>query len=177
MIIKKRESRMENNHTASSRRLALKSMLGATAAVAALPRQWQKPLINAVILPAHAQTSACPLIVIGNVTSGPQSGTNDPALCRVTFDVLSDDPTQSLDIISITNSALADDVAITYNGFGEATDTDGPRVIWAGPASDAPFCVDFTINDDVTFTVTATCDVANGQNFQQEFLLSEILIS
>jgi len=160
-----------------SRRGLLKGVVGAGALSVALPNSWTKPMVKAVLLPAHAQTSACPDIVIGNVTFGPQSGTPTPAVCRATFDVLSSDPAVPLNIISITNGPLGADVTITYDSFGEATDTAGPRVVWAGPDVDAPFCrIDQSVpTDDVTFTVTADCEVTGSVQITQDFNLSDIL--
>ncbi len=162
----------------SHRRSLLKGVLGISAAAVVLPNRWTKPVVNAVLLPVHAQSSPvpeCPAIVIGNVTFGPQSGTPAVPVCVVSFDVLSSDPAIPLTITAITNGDLGDDVTITYDSFGEATDTTGPRVIWAGPASDAPFCSDNTPIDDVTFTVTATCAVTDSVEIMQDFTLAEIL--
>ena len=168
---------MSTEQIKPTRRELLKGVMGAGALSIALPDSWAKPIVNAVLLPAHAQTSACPEMVIGNVTFGPQSGTPTPAVCRATFDVLSGDPAIPLNIISITNGPLGADVTIIYDSFGEATDTTGPRVVWAGPDADAPFCrIDQSVpTDDVTFTVTADCDVAGSVQITQDFTLSEIL--
>jgi hypothetical protein len=145
---------------------------------------WQKPIINSIVMPAHAQTSPippmpadlCPMIVIGNIVAGPVSGTTTPAVCSVTFDVLSGTPGTPLTITSITNSALEANNTVVYDVFGEATDTTGPRVVWRGPASDAPFCTDLMPIDPVTFTVTATCAaVPSMDTFTQDFNLADIL--
>lgn len=48
--------------TTHSRRDVIKKTglaVGAVATVQALPANWTKPVVNAVILPAHAQTSVC----------------------------------------------------------------------------------------------------------------------
>lgn len=153
--------------------------IGSGSALAA----WHKPIIGNIVTPAHAQTSPtpadlCPMILIGNILIGPVSGTSAVPVCSLTFDVLSGDASAPLTITSITNSALADNNEVTYDSFGEATDTTGPRVVWRGPASDAPFCSDFTPIDDLTFTVTATCDAVPGmETFSQDFSLAEILAS
>ena len=47
-----------NNETAiNSKRTLLKALAGTGAAVALVPEQWSKPVLNSVSLPAHAQTT------------------------------------------------------------------------------------------------------------------------
>ena len=46
------------NRPSSDRRQLLKVMLGGVAAALILPTQWTKPLVNSVIVPAHAAASA-----------------------------------------------------------------------------------------------------------------------
>lgn len=166
----------EQKTTNTTRRRALQGALGASALVAA---KWHTPIVNAVLTPAHAQTSpeppTCPDAVIGNVTFGPVSGTNTPPVCQATFDVLSTDAAQPLTIVSITDDNADADTTITYDAFGEATDTTGPRVVWRGPASDAPFCSDLMPTTDVTFTVTFTCTAAGDTQFTNTFTLTGIL--
>ena len=165
--------------------------LGATGAMAV----WHKPIISAIVLPAHAQMSPddepapapepapppvpaedlCPMIVIGNSVTGPVSGTSTPPVCTLTFDVLSGTAGTPLTVLSITTSTLPADTTFTVDGLGEATDMVGPRVVWRGPAVGAPFCMPFTIVDDLTFTVTASCDASGGDTFTQDFLLSSLV--
>jgi len=159
---------------------------------------WHKPIINSVVLPAHAETSpapedpadptpppppppppaedVCPMIIAGNVLFGPVSGTNVPPVCSATFEILSSDAATSLTIISITNGALPADTTVSIQDLGVATDGSGPRVVWQGPATDAPFCTDLEPVDDIVFTVTATCDAAeNMGQFTQTFSLIAVL--
>lgn len=174
----------KNNETKAGINGRRKALLGLTSGTALAI--WQKPLINSIVVPAHAQTSVvmpvlppedlCPMIIISNVLFGPVSGSNTPPVCSVTFDVLSGMAGTPLTITSITNSTLEANNTVTYDSFGEASDTTGPRVVWRGPASDAPFCSDLMPIDSVTFTITATCAaVANGDTFSQDFLLADIL--
>jgi len=150
-------------------------------------------VIKGIVTPAHAQTSPpssppppstpppppedlCPMIVISDAVFGPVSGTNTPPVCTATFDVLSSDAVVPLEISAITTSTLPADVTIDVQSLGTASDTAGPRIVWRGPATDAPFCSDLTPLDDITFTITATCDaVTDGGTFTQEFTLSQIL--
>ncbi len=165
----------------SEERRGRRKLLSGAACASALA-VWHKPVINAVVLPAHAQMSGpmaadvCPMVVVENAVFGPVSGTTTPPVCSVTFDVLSADPAQDLTIESITTSTLAADVTIDVQDLGTATSTTGARVVWRGPASDAPFCSDLMPTDEVTFTVTATCDAAIlGDSFTQSFTLSSLL--
>jgi len=136
--------------------------LGATSAMAA----WHKPIVNAVILPAHAQGSpVCPDIIVGNAQSSGLSGAESFTSCGVTFDIFSSDPATPLTITAITNSALGTDVTVTNDGLGTATDAIGPRVTWIGPILGSPpsDCVTTSAIvpiDDVTFTIQATCAIS-----------------
>ena len=145
--------------------------LGASSAIAA----WHKPVINSIITPAHAQMSVCPMITIGNVVTGPVSGTNVPPLCSVTFDVLSGTPGMPLTITAIDPGTLPADTMFNIDSLGTATDVVGPRIVWRGPAADAPFCTNIALINDVSFTVTATCAAAGGGTFTQGFTVSGIL--
>lgn len=64
---------MKNSHTeASGRRRILKSIAAGGSAVLAgktLPQAWYQPVVESVILPAHAQTSACGDATFIRVTS------------------------------------------------------------------------------------------------------------
>ncbi len=169
----------------NTRRKTLFALTGVTALSV-----WHKPLVKSVITPAHAQMSppvdppvdppvppqdVCPMITFGNLTSGPVSGTNVPPVCNATFEILSADAATPITIISIENSALPADTTLDIQDLGAATDGSGPRVIWRGPATDAPSCSDIVPTGDITFTVTATCEAANMGEYQQTFSLAAIL--
>lgn len=155
-------------------------LFGGAALTVVLPSQWSKPIVNAIVLPAHAQTSeppvepTCSRAATGNVVFGPISGGGAQPQCTVTFDVLSADSTEII-ITNIENSALLNGASVTYNGFGTATQTTGPRVVWQGNAVEAPFCSTVSPSDPVSFTVTYTCDGVNGEEFTQIFELSDIV--
>ncbi len=160
---------------------ARRRLLGGATGVALVV--WHKPMINSVLTPAHAQTSmplpagdVCPMVMTANVVFGPVSGTTTPPVCSVTFDVLSADPAQDLTVQNIETSPLAANVTVDVQDLGTTTSTTGPRIVWRGPASDAPFCSDLMPTDDVTFTVTATCAAATlGDSFTQTFTLASLL--
>lgn len=157
------------NKVTSDRRRALLGMGGVVAV-------WHKPLVSAIVLPAHAQMSVatCPMIAIANVVTGPESSLNPP-LCNVVFDILSGDSAVTLTILSVTTTTLDDaDSSVDVALLGEATSITGPRVTWRGPATTAPSCDAFDPITDVTFIIEASCDVVD-EPFTQEFLLSDIL--
>jgi len=140
---------------------------------------WHKPMINSVVLPAHAQMTFCPEgLMTGNASAGPISGT--PANgCTIEFEILSADPGAVVEVLSIDNTSTGDsDSVITVLGDGLASGVTGPRITWIGVASDGPFCSDVSPVTqpitDVTFTVTATCDDSATQ-FTQDFTLSSVL--
>lgn len=129
------------------------------------------------VVPTLAE-DVCPMITIGNVVTGPVSGNNTPPVCSVTFDVLSGTAGTPLTITAIDPGTLPADTTFTIDSLGTATDLTGPRIVWRGPAVGAPFCLPFTVIDDVVFSVTATCAAATGlaeTTFTQDFTLSDLI--
>ena len=165
--------------------------LGVTGIV--IPGKWSKPIIESVLLPAHAQTSEepdpdpptpeelCPMIVTGNVVFGPISGANSATSCTASFQVLSADSGVDLNIVDVTNGPLVGaSTSVSFSGAGPATSLSGPSVSWTGAALAAPTCSDLnTANgqplDDVLFTVTASCEDSAGGEFSQDFTLLDII--
>ena len=148
---------------------------------------WHKPIVNAVLVPAHAQISPeppvvlCPAIIVGNVQSSALSGTASFTSCGLTFDIFSSDPATPLEITSIENSPLGADVSVTNDGLGTATDTTGPRVTWIGiiagsAPSDCQSPSTVVPADDITFTITATCE-GGTEPVELVITLTEILAS
>ena len=176
----KSETMVQDKPQANARRRSLLLGVGALAI-------WHKPVVDAVFLPAHAQTSMpepdpapvpaelCPMIVLGNVVTGPVSGSNTPPVCTITFDVLSGTAGESLMITDISTSEIPANTMFTVDSLGTATDVVGPRIVWRGPAVGAPFCMPFTLINDLTITVTATCTAAGGDTFSQDFELSTLI--
>jgi len=156
------------------RRQLITAFTGLGVAGTLLPKSWTKPVINSVVLPAHAQMS-CPQLVAMNVLVSTVSPQTSPARCSVTFDLLSADPGVALNIVSITNSTLVGNTTVNNDGVMVATADSGPRVTWQGAALNAPFCnIDSTPNDDVTFTVMSTCELLDDVTSTQEFSLLDI---
>ncbi len=62
-----KQEKQEPDHVKRNR---LKGLVAGSVLVAASSAQWNKPVVNSVLLPVHAQTSPAP----GNVTAGPGAG-------------------------------------------------------------------------------------------------------
>ena len=149
------------NSTPINRRIALKSFAFSGASLSLLPSSWTKPVVNSVLLPAHAQTSVieCPVLSVGN---GTFSAGSAPGTCGLSFEFVSGDATTPLNVISIANTTLVGTDQVTYSSgtSGSVTATSGLGVVWLGQAVGAPFAcaadAPVPIND-VTFTVTFNC--------------------
>ena len=74
-------------------------------------------------------------------------------MCTLAFDILSGTSGTPLTITSVTTSALPANTTVTVDGLGEATDSIGPRVVWSGPAVNAPFCVPIELIDDINLKI------------------------
>ncbi|MGH1542560.1 MAG: hypothetical protein ACRBHB_19205 [Arenicella sp.] len=156
------EQVMVSDKVANKRRtlrtlLTVSSVAGASAA--ALPGQWKKPFMNAIVLPAHAQTSVCPALVVGNSAFGPGSA---PGTCGLSFELLSGDAAQDLVILSVSNSTPVGTDVVSYPSgtSGTASSTAGLAISWVGQAVGAPFACATAAPvpiDEVTFTVTYNC--------------------
>ena len=150
----------------NKRRKLLLALSGASAATV-----WTKPVVNAVVLPAHAQTSLCGIHFNLNATSGaplevyygicPTDAT-DPSECFVfrevggtgsganTIDVTEYMPAGTYGVFLDASSrgratasiSCCDETPITDNNNGE------------GPAG---ICVTIVISDDSTCTLINTC--------------------
>ena len=66
---------MKSRETTNERRKVLSVISVGALATTALPNQWIAPVVNAVVLPAHAQTSMCVTdITVGGPLAGHPSG-------------------------------------------------------------------------------------------------------
>lgn len=77
-----------------ARRKVVKKSVAAVLALPLLPESWQRPLVKAIVLPAHAQTSTPgpPSLILSTglfaVESGPRSdsgGSPEPAIISITI--------------------------------------------------------------------------------------------
>lgn len=160
------------------RRSALKTVLTGATILTVLPKQWQKPIINSVVLPAHAQASVCPMLVLGNGTFSPGSAAGT---CGLSIELLSSDPVEDLEILSISNSTLAMGDAVTYpmGTAGTVSSLIGLEINWVGQAVGAPFACSTNppvpVND-IVFTVEFNC--ATGPEVQtMTFSLQNDIVS
>lgn len=137
----------------------------------AIATAWKTPIVNEVVLPAHAQTSLCPMVLPGNITQQPGSG--QPSRCSLEFEMLSSEPS-SVNIVSITNTTLGanDEISYPLGTSGAATSSSGPRVVWLGESLSAPFNCQDPITE-VQFTVTYTCQT-NPEPNEATFSLQAI---
>ena len=154
------------NSTPINRRIALKSFAFSGASLSLLPSSWTKPMVNSVLLPAHAQTSVievepeveCQVLSVGN---GTFSAGSAPGTCGLSFEFVSGDATTPLNVISIANTTPVGTDQVTYSsGTSGSVTASGLGVVWLGQAVGAPFAcaadAPVPIND-VTFTVTFNC--------------------
>ena len=136
---------------------------------------WQKPVIRSIALPAHAATSTCPVLEIAAATQG--TGSGQPPICPIQFQIRSADPDQPVDIISIvvTNLGALDSVSLNPQSFpAVATNTEGVQVSWQGEAATSPFSCNLPL-ENTTFTVQYNCSV-NEEVLTQVFTLDEDVI-
>ena len=149
---------MPSNKVNPDRRKVVLSTLGLSVLGVALPTQWSKPVINAVISPAHAQMSpTCPDLVVGNAVITSAVSGQPVGSCSISFDILSSDPAVPLNVTSIANNAAAGVIINVSAPTGMVTDSSGINITWIDVA---PVCTGTAaqIINDVTFTITAECD-------------------
>ena len=173
---------MTDKKSSESRRKLLKSIAAGSGAIVAgktLPESWSRPVVDSVLLPAHAQTSACTTI---NVTlaftrtgdSGGDWGYDIYSTSDLGTEIESNDG--ELDNLNQTDSyTLAPGVYLLSGGStggaaGESSVTaemsvsccDGTPVIFSewscedGCGGDDGGCVLITIGDDGTCQVEAS---------------------
>ena len=170
------EGQMSSNKINTNRRKVVLGSVGLGALGSVLPQKWSTPLVSAVVSPVHAQMSpipVCPALMVDNiVVTGPNLSGQPIGSCGVSFDILSSDPAQPLDVTSITNDASANVTIMLAAPSGVVSDTDGITVTAIGLST---ACAPPTAElfEDVTFTIDATCE--NGiEPVQLVISLSEL---
>lgn len=159
---------MPPNKVNPDRRKVVLSALGVSVLGVALPTKWSKPVINAVVTPAHAETSpgsdpdpgpipVCPDLVVGNAVITSAVSGQPVGSCSISFDILSSDPAEPLNVTSIANNAAAGVIINVSAPTGVVTDSNGINITWIDVAPVCSGTVAQIIND-VTFTITAECD-------------------
>ena len=159
---------VKSNRIARRRLLTHLSVGGLVAGAGHLPNEWVKPVVNHVLLPAHARASVCGL-TIQNIAVPPGSG----SFCSVTFEVRT--VAGQATITSITNTPLgASDLGVVLPSLpGTATTSSGPSVQWGGVnlSVSALVCIPQT---DVTFSIRYSC-AGSAEVCEQSFVLSNII--
>ena len=169
----------------TSRRKVVLGSVSLGAVGGALPQKWSAPLVGAVVSPAHAQTSptvtaipVCPALTINNIFLSQlillSIRTGD---CGIFFDILSSDPDQPLNVISIADDS-SENVGVFFLTAppGLVTDTDGITVgvtVAASECSSGLSGIAATVFEDVTFTIDAECD-NGGEPVQLVVSLSDL---
>jgi len=98
----------ESNNKSTAAQASKRRLLGLGSAVILSPI-WSKPLINSVILPAHAQTSMC---VVDMTVGGPLAGNaSGAANCQAACEAEADDLNAQLCEVSETTTANGIDCA------------------------------------------------------------------
>ena len=114
---------------------------------------WSAPVIAAISLPVHAQTSVCTTPpVLRAITPAKCAGENPQG--ESTLGIFSTDAAVPVQIISVTDNAVAPNVIAYSATSGVVTDSVGIDISWDGPSTDATTCLP-TVN--VIFTITYTC--------------------
>lgn len=133
---------------------------------------WTPPLITAVMLPVHAQTSACVQSpVMSAAVESKCSGT--PPVAQAVVTILSNAVDQ-IEIRSIVVSGASGSDTITLPTLpANVTNTVGIDIQWTGPATDATTCLP---TSTITFAVSYGC--ASGSMDQMiTFDLTTVLVA
>jgi len=157
----KSDSRDVGNPLSSvpARRQVLGAALAVTAIAPALPSRWTKPIVDTVLLPAHAQTSACAivdgLLLAATTRTTTPSGTTTPvtSIATLTFAGCSCDPGATVSITAepeVTGASVG-----TFTGSSTADAIGAWTVVIPVPASAGADIANITA---LTFTGTASGD-------------------
>ena len=181
MVLKHEDGRKQADvrSTRQSRRAALKKLAFGTstaAAVATLPGKWIKPLVNKVLVPAHAQTSTDPPVTTSDppvTTSNPPVTTsNPPVTTNYSGNVTLVDSTAG-NISRYFCVSITGDVAVVYynlSSSGTGTVSGGVTVtsgLWT-------YQVLFSNLSQNTVTITVTGSWGNNTRTGQADLNSTV---
>ncbi|MEM7194886.1 MAG: hypothetical protein AAF402_08050 [Pseudomonadota bacterium] len=172
--------RKNKNHSESSfsdggraRRgaLAKLTLLTGISAVS-IPSVWKHPVVDSVLLPAHAAASVCPPLAFISPTATPGSGLT----CPIAFEIVSSSAEIPVNILSITATPLGPNDGVTYNPESfpaTATSESGVQVNWDGEAVQPIFsCTEPLV--DTQFVVIYNCEV-NDTEVSQTIALSAVV--
>lgn len=146
-----------------ARRQVLGVAVAVTAIAPALPTRWTKPIVDTVLLPAHAQTSACAivdgLLIASTTRTTTPSGSTTPvtSIATLTFAGCSCDPGAA---VSITVEPEVSGTSVgTFTGNSTADAIGSWTVVIAVPASAGADIANITA---LTFTGTASGDAVGS---------------
>ena len=135
---------------------------------------WTPPLIATVVLPVHAQTSACTSAPI--MTAAVESKcSGSPPIGQAVVTIFSDaadSANDRIEIRSIVVSGDSSDDTINLPSLpADVIDSVGIDIQWTGPASDATTCLP---TSTISFEVSYGC-VAGSMNQMITFDLTTVL--
>jgi len=145
------------------RRNVIGAALAVTAIAPTLPTRWTKPVVDTVLLPAHAQTSTCAivdgLLLASTTRTTTPSGATTPvtSIATLTFAGCSCDPGAA---VSITVEPEVTGVSVgTFTGTSTADAVGAWTVVIAVPATAGADIANLTA---LTFTGTAAGDAVGS---------------
>ena len=131
--------------------------------------KWTTPVVAAVVLPVHAQTSC--MAAVPTLTATEPKCSGDPPIGLADIEVLSSD---NVPIIIKDIRYVSDDDKSSIGGLGlfpvTVTQTSGTSFTWMGPAGDANSCLPLAT---LTITVEYCCD--GGPALTEEYDLLTLL--
>ena len=131
---------------------------------------WTTPVIAAVSLPVHAQTSECVTPPELNVVSPAKCAGVDPQ-GQATLELVSSSGSVDVEILAISDDASDPNVITLPMVPATVSSSSGIEISWQGPSADATTCLPET---DVTITVTYTCS-NDPLDYEIEFSLVDVL--
>ena len=153
---------------AGGRRKAVRSILaGSSITAVAAAGNWSKPVLDAVILPAHAQTSAVSVTLAGNVSSSPTASYTAPKQNSV-LDFFVGSAYAQTSGLDLGGACLT--MAVEGNQFSATLEfVADPAITLDGTVSDGSFSasgsgvtISGTFVSDATSTASGTVSNSNG---------------
>ncbi len=136
--------------------------------------KWTTPMVASVVLPSHAQMSAC-TSMLTMAAPAPSKCSGSPPVGSAILQVMSDatDPSSPLlEIIAIdVNGAAATDTITLPTLPASVSDSVGADIEWSGNASDALTCLPLST---ISFDITYQC-VGSATTMMQSFDLLTVL--
>lgn len=136
--------------------------------------KWTPPVITAVVLPTHAQTSVCESMPVLTATVAAKCS-GSPLVSQAVITIFSDAADASeveLDILAVNFSGLgASDTFSVPSLPMSVIDTVGLDIEWSGEATDAVTCLPMS---NITIDISYSCSSAPMEQVVS-FNLTEVL--